>query len=415
MNCNSITKIEVSDMNINALLGVIKFTIRILLPRYSSSLSPLLATFYDIKRQRQKKTLKLKLWCVPEDAFLCLIPMEMIHSLAGSVNASILVSFNTFQSLGVRSCSWLKLHKFQDKSVISDASHSYLVHVIAVPDVEDSVAVVTSVLHYNITQALLLVNDTIEAEKLDEHELLVPNMATVARVSLLKPLCDVITVLDTVLSHYFQHPCYLRNGDVFCIDITKYAPAVTYQNSKLKTLYFKVLDIEGPCYSHTAHQNLNHGYYVIKGFTSLVQCTNQQGYVPYSDVTFVKGKQNCRGNNLKSQLLSTCPFGLDTFRDELLACIQPHVLSVNSFQLKPLFLLSGPRGVGKGDVISNVAERLGLNVFVVDSFELQGGLAGYTEGKFKQVFTKVLKFAPCIILLRNIEVCLLSQQPLHFL
>jgi hypothetical protein len=404
------------DMNMIALLGVLKFTITILLPRYSSSLFPLLAILYAAKRRRQKKTLKLELSCVPEDAFLCLIPMETIHSLAGNVNASILVSVNTLQSLGVRSCSWLKLCKFDDKSVISDASHSYLVYVIAVPDIEDSVAVVTSVLHHNITQALLLVNDTVEAEKLDEHERLVPNIATVARVSLLEPSCDTKTVLDTVLSYYFQHPCYLRNGDVFCIDVTKYAPAITYLNSKLRTLYLKVLDIEGPCYSHATHQNLNHGYYVIKEFTSLVQCTNQQGYIPYSDVTFVKGKQNCRGKKLKSHLLSTCPFGLDTFRDELLACIQPHVLSVNSFQLKPLFLLSGPRGVGRGDVIRNVAERLGMNVFVMDSFELQGGPAGYTEGKFVQVFTKVQKFAPCIILLRNIEVCLiLSQQPLHFL
>ncbi|PNF15634.1 hypothetical protein B7P43_G15602 [Cryptotermes secundus] len=111
-----------------------------------------------------------------------------------------------------------------------------------------------------------------------------------------------------------------------------------------------------------------------------------------------------KGNNLTSPLLSTCPFGLDEYRDELLACIQPFVLRLNSFQLKPLFLLSGPRGVGKGDVIRNVAERLGLNLFIVNSSELQGGSAGYTEGKLKHVFTKARKVAPCIILLGNIEV-----------
>lgn len=405
-----------SDRDMNALLCIVKFTITILLPRYTSSLFPLLATFYAAKQRRQKKKLKLELRCVPEDAFLCHIPVDVKSTVAGNVNASILVSFNTLQSLGVCSCSWLKLYKFPEKSVVSDASQSYLVHVIAVADIEDSIAVVTYVLHNNITQALLLVNDTIQVEKLDGHELFVPSMATMARVSLFEPLCDIKKVLDTVLSCYFQHPRYLQNGDVFCIDIVKYAPAITYLNSKLKTLYFKVLDIEGPCYGHTTHQDLKHGYYVVKGFTSLVQGSNQQGYVPRSGVTFAKGEQNFKGNNLKSQLLSTCPFGLDAFRDELLACIQPHVLSVNSFQLKPLFLLSGPRGVGKGDVIRNVAERLGLNLFVVNSSELQGGSAGYTEGKFKHVFTKARKVAPCIILLRNIEVCLpVSQQPSNFL
>lgn len=416
MSYNSITQIEMSDMNMNSLLGILKFTISILFPKYSSSLFTLLATFYVAKRQRQKKALKLKLWCVPEDAFLCLLPMDTVPSVAGNVNASILVSFNTFQSLGIHHCSWLKLCKLQEKSMVSDASQTYLVHVIAVPDIEDSIAVVTSVLHYNISQALSLEDDTIEAEKLDGQEVFVPNIATVAKVSLLVPSCDTKTVLDTVLSCYFRHPCYLRNGDVFCINIAKYAPAVTYLNNKLKALYFKALDIEGPSYIHTAHPNLKHGYYVIKGFTTLMQCTNQQGYIPHSDVTFMEGKQNCMGNNLKSQLLSTCPFGLDTFRDELLACIQPHVLRVNSFQLKPLFLLSGPQGGGKGHVIRNVAERLGMNVFTVDSFDLQGESAGYAEGKFKQVFTKVKKFAPCIILLRSLEVCfLLNQQPAYFL
>jgi hypothetical protein len=405
-----------SDINMDSLLSVLKFTTTILLPKYPYSLFPLLSTFYIAKHRREKKTLKLELWSVPEDAFACLIPVNTKPSFLGNVDSSILVSFNTLQTFGVNSCSWLKLKKYPDKFGVSDTSHSYLVHIIAVPDIKDSVAIVTNVLHYNITQALLLVNDMVQTEKLDGFDLFVPRIATLVKVSLLQPSYDVNIVLDTVLSCYFQHPRFLRIGDVFCVDLEKFSSAVSYLNSKIRSLCFKVLDIEGPCNGGTVQQSLTHGYYVIKAFTSLVQCTNQQGYVPRSDVAFIKGKGSITGNNLKSQLLSTCPAGLDVYRDELLACVQPHVLTMYRFQLKSLFLLCGPRGVGKVVVVRNVAERLGLNVFVVDSFELQGGTPGYTEGKLKHVFTKVQQFAPCILLLRNIEVCFaLGQQPVNFL
>jgi hypothetical protein len=394
-----------SDKSVNSLLGVLKFTMTILLPRYPSSLFRVLSSFYPAQQRRVKAKLKLELWSVPEDAFMCLIPMSIKLSVQGNVDSSILVSISTVQALGVSSCSWLKLKKISEEFILSNSSQSYLVHVIAVPEIEDSVAIVTNLLHYNITQALLLVNDVVEAEKLDELEYFVPNIATLARVSLLQPSYDINTVLDTVLSCYFEHPHYLRIGDIFCVDVIKYASSVSYLNSKLKKLYFKVLDIEGPCYGDAVRQGLTHGYYVVKALTTLFQCTNQQGYVPRRDVTFITGEGNLTGNNLKSHLLSTCPSGLDAYRDELLTCVQPYVRNMNKFHVKPLFLVCGPQGVGKSAVIRNVAERLSLNVFDVDSFEVQGGSASYAEGRLKCIFTKVREFAPCVILLRNLEVC----------
>jgi hypothetical protein len=398
-----------SNKSISSLFGVLKFTMTILLPRYHFTVFQLLSSFYPAKQRREKIKVKLELWSVPEDAFMCLLPVNIKSSVLGNVDSSILVSFSTIQTLGVSSCSWLKVKNISEKFVVSDSSHSYLVHVIAVPDVEDSVAIVTNVLYYNIVQALLLVNNSVQAENLDEHEHFVPNIASLTRVSLLQPSYDINTVLDTVLSSYFEHPHYFRIGDVFCVDMIKYASSVTYLNSKLKTLYFKVVDIEGPCYGNTVQQGLTRGYYVIKAFTTLLQCTNQQGYVPRSDVMFIKGEGNITGNNLKSHLLSTCPSGLDAYRDELLTCVQPYVLNVKRFNLKPLFLFCGPQGVGKSVIIRNVAERLGLNVFEVDSFEVQGGSPNYAEGKFKHIFTKVREFAPCVMLLRNLEVHFLTK------
>jgi hypothetical protein len=396
---------EMSVINTDSLLSVLKFTTTILLPKYPYSLFPLLSTFYIAKHGREKKTLKLELCCVPEEAFACLVPRNTKPTFLGNMDSTILVSVNTLQTFGVNSCSWLKLKKYPEKFGVSDTSHSYLVQIIAVPDIEDSVAIVTSVLHFNITRALLLVNDIVQAERLDGSELFVPHIASLAKVSLLQPSCDISVALDAVLSCYFQHPRFLRIDDVFCVDVVKFVSAVPYGSSKVSTLCFKVLDIEGPCYGGTGQQGLTHGYYVIKSFTSLVQCTNQQGYVPRSDVAFIKGKGRMTGNNLKSQLLSTCPAGLDIYRDELLACVRPHILTMYRFHLKPLFLLCGPRGVGKVIVVRNVAEKLGMNVFVEDSFELQGGTPGYTEGKLKHVFTKVQQLAPCILLLTNTEVC----------
>jgi len=102
---------EMSDESVNSLLGVLKFIMTILLPRYPTALLQFFNSIYLAKQRTEKTKLKLELWSVPEDAFMCLIPMNIKPSIARNMDSSILVSFSTLQALGVNSCSWLKLKK----------------------------------------------------------------------------------------------------------------------------------------------------------------------------------------------------------------------------------------------------------------------------------------------------------------
>jgi hypothetical protein len=93
-----------ADESVNSQLGVLKFIMTVLLPRYPTSLLQFLSSIYPAKQRTEKTKLKLELWSVPEDAFMCLIPMNIKPSIAGNMDSSILVSFNTLQALGVSSC-----------------------------------------------------------------------------------------------------------------------------------------------------------------------------------------------------------------------------------------------------------------------------------------------------------------------
>ncbi|KAJ4436081.1 hypothetical protein ANN_18708 [Periplaneta americana] len=347
--------------------------------------------------------MRLKLQVVPEDGFEYLIPRNIRSSVLGNNDSIILVSFNTLKNVGVSSLSWVKLCKVEKYSPFSVRTKSYLVKIIAVPNVDDFLAIVTNVLHHNVSHTLLLMDDTVSIQKEGGFESFIPYLAKSASVSLVQSTHDGLSV-DTVLSTYFQQPRFLRVGDVFSINTVKHTPSVFYSSNKATILYFKVLEVEGPPYEKVQQQDAELGYYITKGFTCLTQSSDQQDYIPRNDIIFISNKANLSREEFKLQLLSSCPDGLNGYRDELLECVQTFVPTINRCHLKPLFLLYGPRGVGKGDVIRNVAGRLGLHILIANSYELQGESPGYSEGRLKFIFTKARHCAPCILLLRNIDV-----------
>ncbi|XP_069677506.1 peroxisomal ATPase PEX6 [Periplaneta americana] len=388
---------------VNSVLRTFKFTVAILLPKYPRLLFSLCFALYVAKLQRREKKMRLKLQVVPEDGFEYLIPRNIRSSVLGNNDSIILVSFNTLKNVGVSSLSWVKLCKVEKYSPFSVRTKSYLVKIIAVPNVDDFLAIVTNVLHHNVSHTLLLMDDTVSIQKEGGFESFIPYLAKSASVSLVQSTHDGLSV-DTVLSTYFQQPRFLRVGDVFSINTVKHTPSVFYSSNKATILYFKVLEVEGPPYEKVQQQDAELGYYITKGFTCLTQSSDQQDYIPRNDIIFISNKANLSREEFKLQLLSSCPDGLNGYRDELLECVQTFVPTINRCHLKPLFLLYGPRGVGKGDVIRNVAGRLGLHILIANSYELQGESPGYSEGRLKFIFTKARHCAPCILLLRNIDV-----------
>ncbi|PSN41188.1 hypothetical protein C0J52_04165 [Blattella germanica] len=394
------TAANTSIFKMNSLLNVIKYTTNILLPKNPSWVFPLLSTLYIAKyHNKKRKTMDLK--PVSEDLLTRLLKSKSI--LVEDIDSCIFVSWDTLKTLGVSNYSWTKVKRNSENKLIIDFTRFCLVQIIAVSGIGNFIGILTNKLYYNVCQTLKLESTLVTFEKLDISETFTPQIATSVKVCRLQKCNIADTFLDIILRNYFLHPHYLKVGDVFGIDLSKYAP-FHYQSFNVDILYFKVKDIQGPSYNVLIHQGISHGYYVLKEFSALIQCENQQSYLPQTDTIYIKDTESEEQNVLNLKHFNSIPAGLENYRNNLLKCISPFITTGTNSLLKPLFLISGPNGVGKEEVINNVCETLGLHLWEFDSFNLHGGSPGYAEGKLKQVFTKVNNFAPCVLLIRNAEI-----------
>ncbi|XP_023240129.1 peroxisome assembly factor 2-like [Centruroides sculpturatus] len=108
------------------------------------------------------------------------------------------------------------------------------------------------------------------------------------------------------------------------------------------------------------------------------------------------------------------PPGMDLYVDQLQSIIMPY-LKLDSikdntefgdvdYQIRPNILLTGPSGYGKTIIVKSLCRCLNLHFFQVNCYNLIGDLPGATEARFKATFEKAIMCAPCILLLKNIEI-----------
>ncbi|XP_021931499.1 peroxisome assembly factor 2 isoform X4 [Zootermopsis nevadensis] len=437
------------DINVDSLLSVLKFTTTILLPKYPHSIFPLLSTYYIARHRREKKTLKLELWSVPEDAFACLIPESAKPILLGNVDSSILVSFNTLQTLGVNSCSWLKLKKCPEEIGAFDTTRSYLAYIIAIPDIEDSVAVVTNVLHYNITQALLLVNNIVQAEKLDGFELFVPHIATLAKV-----LCRdkdgtedsrAISAFINEVERLFQETstlpvllvatCNSKNEStsavppalarVFLHVVYMQSPNKLQRTAILQWLLRKCNVTVGADLSHVADQTSGFLYAdlavlvfhtVRYRFKHLKEsCHDEQNCV---DVTLRKADFEEALDTMHAAYSEAIDApkipkvswddvgGLSDVKKEIMRTIMlplqhPELLAAGL--QRSGILLYGPPGTGKTLLAKAVATEFNLNFLSVKGPELLNMYVGQSEENVREVFNKARAASPCVIFFDELD------------
>lgn len=73
--------------------------------------------------------------------------------------------------------------------------------------------------------------------------------------------------------------------------------------------------------------------------------------------------------------------------------------------LKPIFLIKGPRGVGKLLLIKSLANKFGLNLLEVNPIEVQSQTYVQTEIKIRNFILKAKLCSPCILSISQFEVC----------
>lgn len=233
-----------------------------------------------------------------------------------------------------------------------------------------------------------------------------------------------------MLENYFLHPRYLHANDVIRIDAQEYAQDRFYTSGgpTNPVIYFTVKSLR---LSHNGHRNNVCSCYVVRGVSALIQETEVHGYIPRRHV------HRCTHEAFHREKLPITEYPsvlLETTK-HLELCIAPFLkkgksralgyrhsvcllqihadvrllilhLSIADCQLhvKPMFLLKGPRGCGKHELVEIASERLGLNFLDVDFAEVQALTTAPTEAKLRIVLQTAQRRVPCTLYLNNIQV-----------
>lgn len=72
--------------------------------------------------------------------------------------------------------------------------------------------------------------------------------------------------------------------------------------------------------------------------------------------------------------------------------------------MKPAFLITGRKGIGKNSIVSSLASKLGVQMYKVECSDIQTNTPAQTESKLKNIFSKAKLCAPCFLILNNFEV-----------
>ena len=88
------------------------------------------------------------------------------------------------------------------------------------------------------------------------------------------------------------------------------------------------------------------------------------------------------------------------FRQFFTACFA-HTTSSYNMQLS--ILLKGAGGAGKTTIIKYLANEIGLNVVVIECYDIIGDTASITEGTIRAQLDKAMSCAPSILLLKHLE------------
>lgn len=76
-------------------------------------------------------------------------------------------------------------------------------------------------------------------------------------------------------------------------------------------------------------------------------------------------------------------------------------------ELDPVFVLSGPSGVGKSLLLETTSKAFGVNFCHIDCNDLISSTSAQIHANFKNAFNKVHKCLPCIVEIFNVEVIFL--------
>ncbi|KAI5736284.1 hypothetical protein M8J76_001752 [Diaphorina citri] len=158
-----------------------------------------------------------------------------------------------------------------------------------------------------------------------------------------------------------------------------------------------------PFILHLIKQNHSGAY--ITSESSIVVRKSVRSFVPNLVKRSALHLRNVRVSNYEQYVVKS--HNPCQYFDKLLTCVKvfysgggKHMLN---FQMKPIFLLTGSQNAALKDLISEVADIIGVHMKQVDCIGLTGNVPTIVEKNLDNLFERAEKCAPCLLVLHGIE------------
>ncbi|XP_033639604.1 peroxisome assembly factor 2-like [Asterias rubens] len=223
-----------------------------------------------------------------------------------------------------------------------------------------------------------------------------PPLAAEVHLGLIKsPDYPMTSKLDKAIKKFFSETRIVSLGDVVTLSTKEFPEYIQDisegSHTRSPFVYFKVMKIESVVDGAVA--------YSVDPLQSLVfQGVPVSSYIPVTMDAYINSK-------LDPIWSAPLPAGVWKYTDQIEDLIVPYLIPKSQCaRLTPSMLLSGPIGCGKVTVIRAVCRRLNLHCVVANCNDLCADTTASTEAKIKNIMFKGGMCAPCILVLRNIQV-----------
>ncbi|XP_018397275.1 PREDICTED: peroxisome assembly factor 2 [Cyphomyrmex costatus] len=279
----------------------------------------------------------------------------------------------------------------------------YKLMIISVSDIDKNTILISEMTKHNLRNAF-------HCEQLDNTCFILPleddviEFASEARISLVANPYDCATeTLDIMLQNYFLQPRFLHVNDMFKIDAKEHAQDRFYSFgfAGISMMYFIVQALK---VNRNGYSNNVNSCYVVRGESALIQEAQVHDYISLECVcslpdSFLQQNRVIPNHKYPSALMEPMEY--------LESCITPFLkkdLANVRLNIKPVFLVKGPRGCGKHELVRATSKKMGLNFLCVDFVEVQTLTSAQTEAKLRITLQNAQKCVPCMLYLNNIQV-----------
>ncbi|XP_011685326.1 PREDICTED: peroxisome assembly factor 2 [Wasmannia auropunctata] len=269
----------------------------------------------------------------------------------------------------------------------------YKLLILFVPDVDENTVLISETMEHNLRNAL-------RCEQLDSSCFILPlknnviEFASEARVSVMGS--HKYIMLNETLQNYFLHPRFLHVNDVLRIDLKEHAHDHIYSGSAI-CIVVKALKV------NRSGQSSNVGNcYVVRGESALFEVTSTTDYLPrervhsFPDGVFLPRDRAAPSYRYPSALMEPL--------EHLESCIKPFLkkgLKDIRLNVKPVFLVKGPEGCGKSELVETAAKRMGLLFLNTDVMATFASMK--TELMLRSMLETAESCTPCLLYINNIQ------------